>query len=176
MHMKKLLKKLLLGLFLEVIACWLVIQEMNVNPYNEYLLIQKGVTVNALITDSTQYQTDVTIPDYRGGGSEEVTNTYYSYKFVTCDGITIKDGSSELNLSGLNNNIQVEYLPSNPKINRVKGMGNQCATIGEFILRRIIGGLVMLSFFVPFGIYTIKNAMKEYKKNDKEKETINSYR
>lgn len=136
---------------------------VNVNPYDEFLLITKSATANGFITKAEEYQ---------DGSSETGTNIYYEYHFTTPDGKIITDKSSEL--GGIEDfkdesiPIKVEYLPNNPKVNRVKDATNQCASIGEFIWRRILicGGILVWICYIGFTL--IKDAIQRFLISSKE--------
>lgn len=136
---------------------------VNVNPYNEFLLITKSATTNGFITNTEEYQ---------DGSSETGNNIYYEYSFTTPDGKIITDKISEL--GGIEDfkdkpiPIKVEYLPNNPKVNRVKDATNQCTTIGEFIWRRVLicGGILVWFCYIVFTL--IKDAIQRFLISSKE--------
>ena len=167
-----LVKGCIWGVVAVVAAVWFVIGLIKVNPFDEYLLITKGLITNGFITNAEEYEDEVYIPDSQGGGSETVTNVYYKYQFTTQDGRTITDVSSELggieDFKGKQIPIQVEYLRNDPKVNRVKDATNQCITLGEFIWRRILlcGGILIWACSI--GFFLIKNAIQKYLTASKE--------
>jgi len=149
-----------------IAAFWLFPSAIRVNPYDEYLLITKAKIANGFIINVREYEGVVYVPESQGGGTEASTDYFYKYYFTTEDGKKINDGSSELvdvpEFKGNPIPIQVEYIPDNPKINRVKEMTNQCKTISEFIWQRIVIGGLLLLFLLSFGFILIRNAIKKY--------------
>lgn len=161
-----LIKQCTFGITAMIAAIWFLSYNINANPYHEYQLITESKIANGFITNVEEYKDEVDIPDAQGGGSEPVTIDIYDYNFTTQDGKVIKDRSSDLGyMKNFKNKplpIQVEYLPDNPKINRVKDETSQCKTLGEFIWRKLgLGGLLLITF-CSIGFAMIRNAIKEY--------------
>lgn len=162
----KLFKSCFWGCIALLVALWLIFYETG-NPYNEFLLITKSTTANGFITSSEE-QEDVVEPE--GRSASQVFNVYYEYHFTTKDGKTVKDHGSDTNpksgyLSDANEKpipIVVEYIPSNPQINRIKDMTLQCKTITEFIWRRLALGGLLLILGCSIGISMIKKGIKEF--------------
>ncbi len=166
-----LIKNCFWGVLALIAALWFVRYLIQVNPYYEYMLITKSKIAIGFITNVDEYEDEVEIPDYQGGGSEMVTVDNYGYTFTTQDGKVINDRSSDLGymkeFKGKPLSIQVEYLPNKPEINRVKDKTNQCKTIGEFIWRRLGLGLFLLVIFLSIGFELIRKAIKDYLKESR---------
>ncbi len=171
-----LIKNCFWGVIASIVASWFVFYLTGGNPFHEYLLITKGLTTNGFIINSKEYEDEVDVPDSQGGGSEPVTVENYEYTFSTQDGKVINNWSSDLgyikNFTGRPLLIQVEYLPDSPEINRVKDETSQCKTIGEFVWRRLVLGMLLLLMFLSIGFTLIKVGIKEYLAESKK---LNTY-
>ena len=159
-------KQCIYGVAALVVAIWFVSYMVKVNPYHEYQLITNSKIANGFITNVEEYEDEVEAPEAQGGGSAMVTVDIYDYNFTTQDGKVINDRSSDLgymqDFKSKPLPIQVEYLPDNPKINRVKDETSQCKTLGEFIWRKLgLGGLLLI-MFCSIGYTLIKNGIKEF--------------
>ncbi len=135
------------------------------DPYHDFLLITKATTANGFIIGSREQEDD---GEHDGIGYQSFY-VYYVYTFTTKDGKTIKDNASERSpesgyLAEANVKpipIEVEYIPSNPKINRIKGMTTQPTTIWGLIWR--FGLLVFFLIITYFGgIDDFRNTIKSY--------------
>lgn len=167
----KLVKDYILGIIALSVAVWFYFNETG-NPYHEFLLITNATTANGFIAYSEEQENTVETE----GGSYEVYHVYYEYKFTTKEGMTIEDHGTTTSpesgyLSEANHKaipIVVEYISSNPQINRIKRMNTQCLTITEFIWRRIALAGLLLIVFCSIGFVMTKNAIKEYVTERKE--------
>jgi|WetSurMetagenome_2_1015567.scaffolds.fasta_scaffold191473_1 hypothetical protein len=119
------------------------------SPFDEFALIQKAKLATGILIDSYEVDTG----DERG-------NVYDVgvYKFSLPDGRKFKAFTK--NSSGEREE-QVEYLPSNPSINRIKGEG--CQSIIEWVEIKIIGGGILLAIFLSPGFILARNGIKEIK-------------
>ncbi|MBI2283276.1 MAG: DUF3592 domain-containing protein [Bacteroidetes bacterium] len=166
-----LVKRLLLGVAIILASVWFLLYQTG-NPYHEYLLITQSNKAKGQITYSEENSDVVEQYDRY---SREVFDVYYEYNFKTPDGIEIKDkGVQTEPKPGFLQNakkepivIEVEYVPSNPKINRIVGMNSQATTIKEFIFRRFGLGLILLILFSSIGFVIISNAVKDFKTQNK---------
>jgi hypothetical protein len=167
-----LIKNCFWGVIASIVAVWFVGYSIKVNPYYEYMLITKSKVTNGFIIRIEEYEDEVDVPDSQGGGSEPVTVDNYEYTFSTQDGKVINNWSSDLgyikNFTGRPLLIQVEYLPDNPEINRVKDETSQCKTLGEFVWSRLVLGMLLLLMFLSIGFTLIKNGIKEYLAENKK--------
>lgn len=120
------------------------------DPIDEFALIQNSKLATGILIDSYEVDTG----DERG--------TVYDvgvYKFSLPDGRKFK-AYTKNSLGELEE--QIEYLPSNPSINRIKGEG--CQSIIEWIGEKIIGGGLLLAMFLSPGFILARNGIKEIKK------------
>ncbi len=138
------------------------------NPYYEFLLITQSETTKGLVIHSKEFE-DVVEQNDRA--SATVYDVSYEFAFTTSEGKKIiGHGKEEYpdpgNLSEANIQpipVTVEYISSNPEINRVKEIGKGCKTVWEFIWRQVLLGGILLIFFSSIGITIIINAIKDYK-------------
>jgi lipopolysaccharide export LptBFGC system permease protein LptF len=143
------------------------------NPYHEFLLITQAKTANGLITYSEESK-DVAEPE--GRSASEVYDVYYEYTFATEEGKTIKSHATDRNsepgyLKEVNEKpmpIEVEYIPTAPEINRIKGRNYQAQTITEFLWRRVGLGIVLLLMFTSVGFTIARNAIKNFIRQNKK--------
>jgi len=120
------------------------------DPLDEFALIQKAKLATGILVDSYEVDTG----DERG-------NVYDVgvYKFSLPDGRKFK-AFTKNSIGELEE--QVEYLPSNPSINRIKGEG--CQSITEWVEKKIIFGGILLAMFFSPGFILTRNGIKEIKK------------
>lgn len=119
------------------------------NPFNELALIRRGVTTTGLITDVREYEED-------NGRGKAVFLHSFTYIFRPGAGQIItartRDYSGRLP-DKIPHSIQVEYLPDNPAVSRIKTTGS--STVTEWLWRTVgIGGL-LLAMSLSTGVYII---------------------
>lgn len=145
------IKSMVWGCILTLLACAFVYYVAG-NPLRELALILHGRTVSGFVIDAWEdaEETDYgkTIWDHRA---------IYTYRLP--DGRSFKgtaEGSGRLKeeFQDLTEPypIEIEYLPDNPNISRVKGDG--CATVTELLWRKIgLGGCILVGFcWIPVGL------------------------
>ncbi len=131
------------------------------NPYYDFLLITKASIAKGFIIASDEHKDEE--KQYRAS-SQKIRGINIEYIFTTKDGRTIKDttivGITEPKYFANANvkpiTIEVEYIPSNPKINQIKGRTtHQSIIIGIVIMIFSIG--LFVSVFGVLGIRLIKD-------------------
>jgi hypothetical protein len=129
------------------------------NPLDELALIQRAELATGVLVDSyeVEHESD------RGVYISEVG----VYSFTLPDGREFKTFTK--NSSGEREE-QIEYLPDNPSVNRVRWDG--CQTLMEWLWRKVILGGILLILFVYPGFYLMFNGIKEIKNTVKSN---NSY-
>ena len=141
------------GILLTVGAFWLWYFLIGL-PLDDLALIQRGKVVPGFIVDTWE---DVEVESRREGGTTWSSAAIYEYRLP--DGRDFKGvskGSSRLKdeLRYLTEPlpIEVEYLPDNPNVSRIKGDG--CQSVTEWLWRKVgLGGLFLLAFLAPGFIY-----------------------
>lgn len=114
--------------FIQWFIGFIIITSIWINwndPFNDFMLLTKGIQVEGLITESKQESEIVEIND--GRSRREEFKFVYSYKYQTIDG-NIYEGIEEVkgeqpdefyNLKEEPIEVKVTYLESNPKYSRV---------------------------------------------------------
>ena len=154
------LKTILYGILYTVVvlAIWWHIAG---NPIVELNLIlsAKDLT-NGFIVDAWE---DISEGDE--GGSSWTHSYHYEYQTPDgkkFDGAEQGNGRIAIDLKHPHP-IEVEYLPDDPTVSRIKGSGN--ADIGEWLWRKIgLGGILLIMFIAP-GFIVIRNGINDIKKN-----------
>lgn len=116
------------------------------NPFNEFMLI----------TRHTQTTTGNLVDTIDHDRYDEGVYTFYipnKGEFKT---------SIELPLGELKKQQEVEYLPDNPSVCRIKGDG--CQSIIAFLLRKVVGGIFAIILFISPGVIMLKNGIRDIKK------------
>ena len=118
------------------------------NPFNDLALIRRGVTTRGVITD---FQEEVEEVENAGRG-KLVNIRYATYTFQSADGRTITGHADDHRaaLPDYLKSIEVEYLPDDPTVNRIKGASSNCLTISDWLLRKVgAGGILLVMFLAP---------------------------
>ena len=136
-------------------AIWIIFASMFVwhiiggNPLNELALIRRAQIISGSLVDTYEDEQE----DYRG-------TIHYSekgiYSYRLPDGREFKAMSRQVEEER-----EVEYLPDNPAVNRIKGDG--CQSVTEWLLRKVILGGFFLALLVSPGIALLKNGVQEMK-------------
>jgi hypothetical protein len=111
-----------LGLALIAGGLWFWIYLLR-NPINELALIRRGVTAKGFIADP---------------------NDFYDYEFRLPNGQMVEGKTGVIAYYMPGSVVEVEYLPDNPAVNRIKGDGS--STVREWLWSNV--GLLIL-FFSP---------------------------
>ena len=155
------LKTILYGIIwiLVAVAFWWHIVE---NPIDELNLILNARVTNGFIIDAWE---DISEGDE--GGSSWTHSYYYEYQIP--DGHKFRgeeNGSGRITIDlEKPYPIEVEYLPNDSEISRIKGSGN--SDVGEWLLNKVgFGGLALILVIAP-GFFVIRNGINDIKKNKK---------
>lgn len=141
-----------------IIAAIALVYNIGGNPYHEYLLIKKGVTAVALITDISR-----DIEENDAGG-----NTYYydyTFTFALPNGNKIHStqqlsGDKPQNIPEVPSAIEIVYLSDRPEINKIK-MTISKSTF-EILWRKVGLGMLLILIFSSIGFAILKHSYKEY--------------
>lgn len=164
----ELLKSMLIGIAALIIGFYFWRQAAR-NPINEFRLITRGKEVRGYVT-SAEETSDIV--EYNDGRSTGVAyEFYYKYFFILPDGRKIEDsavsaGRLPTELSSLDearHGINVEYVPNNPSINRIKKYSTGATTLWEWIWRKVALGGLLLAGCLSIGVIVVKAAIKKYK-------------
>lgn len=147
-----LIKGIVIGLICMIVALWFM-WEMVGNPFDELALIRKAETTNCTLIDSYIDETE----GYRG-------KVFFAdvgiYSFFVSDGSEFK-AIDRAPLGKLKEYQEVEYLPDNPKVNRIKGEG--CQSITEWLWRKIGIGSFLLLMFLSIGFIVLKSSIIKFR-------------
>jgi hypothetical protein len=119
------------------------------NPFNELALIRRGVTTTGSITNVQE------VVDEVGPRGKLATLRYATYVFRLPTGRIISASANDVKgtLPDDLSHVEVEYLPDDPTVNRIRGIGS--ATVAEWLWRTVgIGGL-LLAMSLSTGVYII---------------------
>jgi len=159
-----LIKNCLLGILAIIAAFWLVLY-LGGNPYNEYMLITKGISTKGFITSVDETSTDT--------DQGTVFSYNYTFYFKTKQGENIKswakdDGMIPNELMDLTtpHPFDIVYLKDNPDINMPKD--KICDSLGDFFWRKCGLGFCILLMFSSIGFILIRKAIKDFKIADKD--------
>ena len=150
----------LLAVLWVLFACWFVYNQTG-NPLNDFALIRGAETAPGFIVDTWE---DVLDDGHRG-----VRWYYgYEYRYHAADGreysqVKHRSGQLKDEFSDLNEPvpIEVEYLPDNPSVSRIKGSG--CQSVTEWLWRNV-GRVILLAMLVAPSLVFFRNGFRDIKK------------
>jgi len=153
------------------IAFWL---QVAGNPIHDLQLALSAEVAPGRVTDSSE---DVEF----GDDGRENWWSGVGYTFVLPDGREIESGQSgeerlppELVDISEPVPVEVEYLADSPTTNRLKGSGSQ--SLGEWLLRKVgFGGVLLVLFLMP-GVTMLRNGIAELRGSTPSPEQPNSSR
>ena len=161
------MKAIIFGVLLILGACWFWYQLAG-SPLAELALIRRARTAPGLIVDAWEDVED---------GYEEAAwfhGAVYSYRLP--DGREYKERTPERK-GRLREQfrefeepypIEVEYLPENPAVSRIKGYG--CQSVGEWLWRKAGLGSLLLAVFLGGGVILLRDGIREIKKSRASRE------
>ncbi len=132
------------------------------NPLDEIKLIQRAKVATCILVDAYDDEHE----DDRG--HIHLSNVGI-YTFRLPDGREFKT-LTRVPSGQLEEKLEVEYLPDNPSVNRIKGGG--CQSVVEWLWRKIgVGGLVLLTCITP-GFLVLRDGIRKFKIVNKTKVLI----
>lgn len=173
----RLAKTLAIGLIVPIlfIIIWLW---SSSGPFQELKLIISSDVVDGKIIDAVE-GSDV-IELYEGRKSEQVFYYDYEYVYRISDNVLRHARGSEkgrlpdsLSSIDLPAHVEVEYIPDDPSVSRVRGMKSNSTTIFEWIRRRmVLPGFIFIFICFLCG-QRIHDEYKKYKAGLIENDLIN---
>ena len=158
------IKTILWGVALILGACgfWYGLVD---NPLNEFALIQRARLAHGFIIDTWE--------DVEDGEGEDYWHHRAMYKYRLPDGReftqSTKDSPGRLKDEFRNlqqpHPIEVEYLPEDPSISRIKGCGSD--SISDWLWRKVGLGTLLLAWFLSPGIVLLRNGVRDFKKRSR---------
>ena len=142
------------------------------NPLHDLLLLRYGHTTQGFIIDTYEEP-----PDRREGKTDWTYEVTYKY--------SIPDGREFINETGIRSGklpqelrppliqpypVEVEYLPDEPHISRLKGSAPKSVT--GWFLRKVVLGALVLILFLAVGIMLLRDALQQYRRSKNNKDTI----
>jgi len=132
------------------------------NPFDDLQLIRRGHTVQGFIVDTWENAED------DGAGRTQWSHGVV-YKYRVPDGQEFtqrtKESSGRLKpeLQGLEQPVpvEVEYLPDNPAVSRIKGDGSP--NIFDWLWRKIGLGTLFLALLLAPGLMILRTAVRDFK-------------
>lgn len=131
------------------------------NPFDEFALISRGHTTDGLIVDTWE---DAESGDE--GGTHWFHGAIYTYRLPDGREFTQrtknKRGHLRSDLRDLARPfpIEVEYLPDDPSVSRIKGDGS--LSVFDWIWRKIGLGSLLLALFLAPGITMLRSAIRDF--------------
>jgi len=159
-QIKDLTKGILLAALLIIGASWFWYSLVG-NPFHELAIIQQGKTTNGFIIETWEEP-----PERREGKldwSYGITYEYYASNGNKYTGHT--EGSDKLPQKLRPPlmepyPVEVEYLPDNPGISKLKGEGSD-SVVGWVLRKIVLGPILLIGFLIP-GILVLRNTILEY--------------
>jgi hypothetical protein len=163
----KLVRSISIGLAIPVLGLWMWFSSYN-NPFNEFKLITNSRTAVGYINKAGQTSDIVEYNNDRS--SKEVYSYNYEFSFHDSNGRAFigfgtENGFIPEYLDDLDirpYQVVVEYLPDDPKVNRVRGMPSSRKTIYEWLRFPIFIGVLVFLICIIIAIPIIKGGIKDY--------------
>lgn len=156
------LKTMICGVLFVLGGCWFWYHLVG-NPLDELALIRRGQTVPGSIIEAWE-----DAEDGSAGGTKWYHRAVYEYRMP--GGLEYKQHTKDLpgrlggDLGELKQPypIEVEYLPDNPALSRIKGNG--CQSVGEWLWRKAGLGIFLLALFLSPGIAMFLRGARDLRK------------
>lgn len=127
------------------------------NPLDELALIRRAHVAVGSLADTFEHEQE----DERG-------RVYLSdvgvYTFRTPAGQQF-NASTRVPTGQLSKQQEVEYLPDNPAVNRIRGDG--CASIFEWLWRKVGLGIILLALSLSPGMTLLRNGIRDIRQLQK---------
>jgi hypothetical protein len=157
------MKRLIWGVLWILAACWFSYYLIG-NPLDELALIRRAQTAVGFIVDTWE-----DVEDGDDGRAHWFHGATYTYRLPAGREYTqrTKDVSGRLKEKFRDLQqpypIEVEYLPDNPTVSRIKGDGSE--SIMDWLWRKAGLGSLLLALFVSPGIILLRNGIREMKRS-----------
>ena len=149
--------EIVIGVLLIIGGPWFLLQVVG-NPLDELALIQRSKVVPGAIVDAWEDYDDTDYGDtiwHHAGIYEYRLPDGRDFKGVSTGSGRLPDECEDLTQPYP---VEVEYLPDNPNVSRIKGVG--CQSVTEWLWRKVgIGGLVLVAL-VGGGVYMVYTGLR----------------
>lgn len=142
-------KAIIWGVLAILVAVWFVFHIAG-NPLKELALIRGAEIAKGTLVDVYEDEQE----DERGRVHESDVGVY-AYRVSDGRDFTVTTRDPRGQLEQLR---EVEFLPTNPAVSRIKGDG--CSTIVEFLWRKLLLGGVLLTLFVWPGVEILRSGIQ----------------
>ena len=159
-HLKSAASSTLWGIVALIVAFWYW-HYLAGNPFDDLALIRRGHTAQGFIVDTWEDAVD---------GEEGQTHWYHGaiYKYRLPEGREFtqrtkdKSGRLETELRDLAQPfpVEVEYLPDNPAVSRIKGEGSP--NLFDWLWRKAVLGSLLLALFLAPGFTMLRSAVRDF--------------
>ncbi len=135
-------------------------------PYEEYLLITTGITSYAIVTRVEESADVVEEYDGRRSGIIDIYDYQYSFKTNNNEVINCYKTSAGIDPSPLYHSLNtkqpliVEFLKSNPQVNRIKDIKEGNRTISQWLRFQILTGGVLSIILIIIAFYYVKISLQ----------------
>lgn len=147
-------KNILFGIFFMLLLFLIWYHAIGGNPLNELALIRRAQITTGTLVETFEEEREK--PEYSGGGEYYIYKGVYVYRLPFGREFKVVTESDD---NQFEKQVEVEYLPDNPAISRVKGDG--CQSIIEFLWRKAgLGSILLAIFMVPCIQYIKRNMVK----------------
>ncbi len=146
-------KAILWGVLL-ILGAWGVGYYLRGNPFDELALIRRAqITTGFLVETQESDREDV---------DEQGDIGVYTYSLP--DGRTFKATThSAVSPGQLQEHQEVEYLPDNPAVSRIRGDG--CRSVMGWLWLTVVTGGILLAIFVIPGIRLLRNGVRDIRRS-----------
>ena len=141
------------GVLMILAACWFWFWLVK-NPFDELALIRRAQVASGSLVDTLEDEAE----DSRGK-VRSVDIGVYAYRLP--DGREFKT-TKRVPAGELRDYQEIEYLPDNPAVSRVKGDG--CRSITEWLWRKVGLGTLVLAVFLAPGFIQLRDAIRDMKR------------
>lgn len=138
-----------LGVVVIIVGYWFWHHEIG-NPLNELALIRRARIATGFLAETYDYE--------RESQSRMDVLDVGIYTYQLPDGREFKT-TAEVATGQLNEQVEVEYLPDNPTVSRVKGDG--CDSVTEWLWRKVGIGSLFLALCSSPGIILVRKGVRD---------------
>jgi hypothetical protein len=168
---KKVLKSTFYPIVVLVIFFWLAIDDLIVtDAIDEFLILtQKTELTTGTITKAEAFEQEIEKENDKRMEIVYATGYEYWFNFTTSEGQLIEEKSGNYGKLPLSKDIddipyevEIEYLLSNPRINRISGIWSNNTTVFSWFKRNLVFKLIILGVCLYFSFMFMKGEIKKH--------------